>query len=220
MAINEETTEVTETTEVVEETQTQVEETQTQETEQAPESEISRSILDPVDDSDEEGSGKSEPEADTFETSYDDFTLPEGMDMNKPLLEAVLPKLEGLGATQEQAQEFIDATASVVQQQDIENIRQLEAQRVAYGKEIAEHEVLGKDNFKPNQEHMHRALNQHGSEELREVLKATGIDQHPAIFGLLVSVGKNLAEDTLEGDPSTSEDKDPINAMFPTTVGL
>lgn len=218
MSENNETAEVVETE--APDTTVEVEETQTQETVETPEVETSPSILDPVDDSNEEGDAEAEPEADAFESPYEEFVLPEGMDMNKPLLEAVLPKLHALNATQEQAQEFIDATASIVQEQDIENIKQLEAQRVAFGKEIAEHETLGGDNFKPNQVHMHRALNHHATPELVKVLKATGIDHHPAVFGLLVSVGKNLAEDTLEGDPDAKEDSDPINAMFPTTANL
>jgi hypothetical protein len=201
------------TEEVVEPTaEEEVSENPTPETEVVTEAKAPVSIMDSVDDT-------AEGEKDSFVSPYEDFELPDGMDMDKSLLEQALPKLKALNATQEQAQEFVDMQASLVRQQDLNNIKQLEAQRVAYGEELKTHETLGGDNYKPNLAHMHRALTQHGSPELREALVASGIDQHPAIFGLLVSVGKNLAEDTLEGAPrAKGATVSPENAMFPTTV--
>lgn len=135
--------------------------------------------------------------------SYADFTMPEGMEVDKAALEQFLPVARELNLTQEQAQKLID-----IRSQQVE--KQARAQQdswnntltgwVDQGKKDAE---FGGDNYDANVAIAQRALEKIGTPELREALNMSGMGNHPEVIRAFVRVGKLLETDspvTPQGD--------------------
>ena len=130
--------------------------------------------------------------------TYADFTVPEGMEINKPLLDAVQPALKEAGLSQIQAQKLMDAYSG-----------QLQAESKG-DKEI------GGDKFDESIGSAKRAIDKFGTPKLVEVLDQTGLGNHPEFIRLLTRVGKLIAEDDPGGSagPGGSE-KTAAEILYP-----
>lgn len=148
--------------------------------------------------------------------TYADFTMPDGIEVNRALLDAVQPEFKELGLSQIQAQKFIDVYAAQVQvesQASSDSYNQVVKDWVDEAKNDKE---IGGDKFDENVGLAKRAIDKYGTPKLVEVLNQTGLGNHPEFIRLLTRVGKLIAEDDPGGVTApVASDKTPAEIFYP-----
>lgn len=149
-----------------------------------------------ADDAKTEGEGEAKdgesdkPEPITPE-SYGDFTLPEGIAVD----EAIIGDFKGIAAeanlTKDQAQKLVDL-----------RVKQVQAEQAAWQKtqetwvnEVKTDQEIGGENLVQNLSIASKALDQFGTPQLRALLDAYGIGNHPEMVRFVYRVGKGMSED-------------------------
>ena len=132
--------------------------------------------------------------------TYADFTMPEGVEVNQPLLDLATPKFKELGLSQIQAQGLVDMFSGSIQadsQASSDSYNQTVKDWVDEGKKDSE---FGGDKYDENVGIANRGLDKFGTPKLVEVLKQTGLGNHPEFIRLFTRVGKLVKEDDPGGD--------------------
>lgn len=147
---------------------------------------------------------------------YADFTLPEGMEMNQALLDAAQPLFKESGLSQIQAQKFIDMHSAQVQadsKASSDSYNQTVKDWVEEGKNDAEY---GGDKYDENVGLANRAVDKFGTPKLVEVLKQTGLGNHPEFVRLFTRIGKLIKEDDPGGNETPpGSDKTAAEILYP-----
>jgi hypothetical protein len=118
----------------------------------------------------------------------------EGVDVDTGLLEAMQPVMHELGITRRQAQALAAAFEARVKASLDEQAKQ-HTQIIARWAEQARSDPEYSEGFEAAVTVANRALDKLGTPELHEVLKLTGLNNHPAVLKLFWRVGKMLRED-------------------------
>ncbi len=127
--------------------------------------------------------------------SYADFTLPEGVEMNGPALEAFLPVAKDLGLSQEQAQRLIDLEVQRNQNAETEESAAMQQQQAAWNAELQADPVIGGNKWEGSLRLANRALNKFGDPSLTRDIQELGLGSHPGLVRMLVKMGATLSED-------------------------
>lgn len=139
-----------------------------------------------------EGDGKDDGKQESDQPiEYSDFEVPEGMELDKDLLDKATPIFKELGLTQEQAQRLVSLKADEVKAQ----IDAHENQVKQWGEDLKNDKELGGDNFEQNMSIAKKALEHFGTPELAQLLDASGLGNHPDLARFFVKVGKLTLED-------------------------
>jgi hypothetical protein len=162
--------------------------------------------------------------------TYADFTVPEGMAINKEALEAALPVFKKLGLTQDQAQELVnvqtarEATLAKAGQGDYASMRE------GWRKDVlADTSLSAGGKVKPEVlQTIGRAIDGIGDPKLaadfRQVMDTTGVGDNPAFVRTLFKMASQLTEGrpVAAGGPSVHGQTAPgakptsiANAMYP-----
>jgi len=143
--------------------------------------------------------------------AYEEFTLPEGMEINAEVMKTFKELAKGADMTQEVAQGVIDLQVQLAEgQRDA-----LVAQRKVWVEEIKTDKDLGGDNLEANTGLVRNALQHFGSAELKTLLDQTGFGDHPAVFRHFLAVGKAMGEsDVLTGKETHAGETDTASRMF------
>lgn len=166
--------------------------------------------------SDEEGKETGNEADGVAPDTYADFVLPEGVTMDESLLSEVLPMFKEIGATQEQAQKFIDLQAKQVQassQKQVDTFNQLMDDWRGESKNDSE---IGGDAFEKNIKTAQSAINKYGTPELKQLMEDHGVGNHPEMIRFMVKVGRTLSEDVPGATgANSSKPKDRISTLYP-----
>jgi len=142
--------------------------------------------------------------------------MPDGMEVNQPLLDAVLPTFKEVGLSQIQAQQLMDVYSTQVQadsQASSDSYNQTVKDWVDEAKSDKE---IGGEKFDENVGLAKRAIDRYGTPKLVEVLQSTGLGNHPEFIRLLTRVGKLIAEDSPGGGTApTGEDESAADILYP-----
>jgi len=166
----------------------------------------------------EEKKEKSEEESEGAPESYEQFTVPEGAEIDEAVMGEFQTLAKEFDLSQEKAQKFVDLATknaqevadSVVEQQK----KHWEGIREEWVKEVKADKEFGADKFDKSLVQAKRALKRFGDEETIKFLDATGFGDHPGLFRLLVRADRATAEDTIvNGEPSV-EDTSSAAAVF------
>lgn len=162
--------------------------------------------------------------------AYADFTVPEGMTLNKDALEAAVPVFKELGLTQDQAQKLVDiqtkreATLAKASQGDYA------AMRESWRKEVlADTSLSAGGKVKPEVlQTIGRAIDGINDPKLaadfRQVMDTTGVGDNPAFIRTLFRMAQQMTEGrpTQGNGPSVHGQTAPnakpasiANAMYP-----
>lgn len=147
--------------------------------------------------------------------AYEDFKMPEGMELDTVALEAAAPVFKDLNLTQDQAQKLIDLQAASMQKAG-------ETQQEAWTKTVTDWATETKENKEYGGEHLNEnlalaksALDKLGTPELRELVDSTGIGNQLEFAKFCTAVGKAIGEDTvLLGKSSGMDTREPGDIMF------
>lgn len=155
----------------------------------------------------EEAVSKGEDEDDKAEgypeKGYEDFSMPEGMDLDKDALAEVEPFLKDNNMSQAKAQQLVDVYAGLVQKQQEAVVSQWNETQTKWTEESTkaglfegEAQASIKAGFDAYE----------GGTEFQEVLGQYFLDKNPAVRKFLHAVGKSVQDDTDTPTPEGSAD--------------
>jgi len=137
--------------------------------------------------------------ADQVPESYE-LTLPEGSPLDQSALEKTASWARERGLSNEQAQAALEYANDQAQARDA-HLR-AEVERLAYEEwptQLQADPEYGGEKFDQTAEHARRALAKFGTPALSQALKDTGYGNHPELVKTFARIGKELADDRLEG---------------------
>lgn len=147
---------------------------------------------------------------------FAELKLPEGFELNEAVFgdfkaAAAELKLPTLGA-----QKLLDLYVTAKQAETAAWNDQVEGWR----RSVETDPVIGGPNKQATLQAAGRAMARYGTPELRKLLDATGIGNHPDLVRAFARIGGDLAEDTLLTTARGQVEPDPLRAMYPNSPGM
>lgn len=168
-----------------------------------------------VDNSDADSKTDDEEKVGAPDT-YEDFTVPEGMELDAEMVEKFTPIAKELGLTQEGAQKLVDLFNEKVADFGSSQAQNWERVQTEWQTAAKADKEYGGQAFKENVGYAHKALEQFGTPELREALDLTGVGNHPEFIRAFVKIGKAISEDKIRtGSNPAGAPRDQSKVMFP-----
>ena len=153
--------------------------------------------------------------ADGAPAEYADFTVPEGMELDKEAAEAFSPVAKELNLTQEQAQSLVNLQSEQVQKMAKAQEETWAETTTKWREDAKSDKEFGGEAFDENVGKAKHALDEIGTPELRDLLDVTGTGNHPEVIRLLVKVDKLIGEDKIHlGGTSGEGPKDLSKVLY------
>jgi len=148
---------------------------------------------------------------------YEDFNIPEGMELDKNLLEESLPVLKELGLSQEQAQKLVDLQAKYSVTNAERAAKAWKDTIDTWTKETKADKEYGGSNLNTTLSSAKAVIKEFGNDKFVEMLDFTGIGNHPEMVRFLHKISNQMKEDgILHGAAAGGKNKDPAKVMFPS----
>lgn len=199
-------------------TPVQVVENPTESEEIAPPAEIAPKEGAP-DISDKKESGDSlltEPPEATKTLEYGEFSSPEGLTIDQPLLESVTPLFKEFGLDQSQAQKLIDFQFKQNELMQSKNDESFNTLMNTWKEQARNDKDFGGDKFDENVGVARKAIDKFGTPELKELLDSHGVGNHPEVIRFMIKVGHFTSEDVPgSSNPASAETKDRVSLLYP-----
>lgn len=154
-----------------------------------------------------QGDGKPEGEdagqgAEGAPETYEDFTMPEGIEIDKEMLDGFTPIAKELGLSQQNAQKLVslygDRIAAIAQRAQTEQAEAMAAERAAWVEQLKADPDIGGAKFNQSVGLAIKALDRFAGNEFRQLLDETGLSSHPAMVRAFYKIGKAMAEDEIQ----------------------
>lgn len=159
----------------------------------------------PVEDTPTEEVVEDTPTEDTpvEEVVYDDFNLPEGVEIDSETMTSAAELFKEAGLSKEQAQKFVDMQVALNERSNASN----EAVRDGWLESAKSDKEYGGDKFDESVGIAVQAVKKFGNPELEKMLNETGVGNHPEMIRLLKRVGDLTREDNPlnPGNPPAAE---------------
>lgn len=147
---------------------------------------------------------------------YEDFTLPEGMEVDENLLNDALPVFKELNLTQDQAQKLVDLQAKTVQEEVTKQQDAWKDTMKEWGDQTKSDKEFGGTKFDESLVVMKQGIEAFGNAEFKQMLDITGVGNHPEMARFLFKVGQVVKEhNILHGSSNATGDKSSAVIMFP-----
>lgn len=148
---------------------------------------------------------------------YDEFSVPEGMELDKEAIQQFTPLAKELNLSQEDAQKLIDFDIKRRQEDVTASQERWDTLKADWAKSAQSDEEFGGQAFEANVGLAKQALDQFGTPELKEALEVTGTGSHPEIVRFFYRVGKSLKEaDMLQGSAPAKDTRSAAQKIFTT----
>lgn len=170
----------------------------------------------PTDDSQKAGAdGQTGTENKTDEVvvpeSYD-LKMPEGIELDKAAADEFTTIAKELKLDQAAAQKLADIAAKQSQRQVEAHAKLVES----WVEQVKTDKDIGGDKLEENLGIARKALETFGTPELRDVLNASGLGNHPEVIKAFFKAGKAISEDGFVKGAPKGETNDPAKKLFPT----
>lgn len=143
---------------------------------------------------------------------YADFKLPDGMAKDSDEVKALVEEAKAFGLNQDAAQKFIDRELGRTQQQATQVTEAVKF----WAKQSVEDSEFGGEKVKENLAIAERGIEAFGTPALRQLLKTTGLGNHPEIIRAFWKAGKTVMEDTPVSDGKAPKgDMSIASRMYP-----
>lgn len=145
------------------------------------------------------------------------LTMPEGMEVDQPLLDALGPVMSELKLSNGHAQMLVDKYIEA-QTADAEKRQQEWAQTIQdWGKQAKEDPEIGGAKWDATAASALSVVKRFGTPELTQYLEASGAGNHPEVIRLMAKVGAMIGEDTpaISDNPGAKADEDPASRLYP-----
>lgn len=137
-----------------------------------------------------------EEEATGAPDAYADFELSE----NQSVSDAFVEYAKGQNWTQEQAQSALERDATnekaTVEAREAQQTEEMKAVKQGWLDEVMADKEIGGDNHNEVMAGAKQVLEQFGSESLNDLLKQTGLGNHPEVIRLFHNIRSTVSEDT------------------------
>lgn len=146
------------------------------------------------------------------------LTMPEGVELDGELAEALGPEFKELGLTNAQAQKLVDKYIAIQQaraDKQSEGFAQIVEGWAATAKKDPE---IGGDKWDASVQAAQRAVNRLGTPALKEYLNASGGGNHPELIRFMAKAGAMIAEDNPAsgGAGGAGKPADAAYTLFPS----
>lgn len=148
--------------------------------------------------------------------TYEEFTIPEGMQHDETVLAEATDIFKEIGLTQKQAQTLVDFDMKSKQDLYQKSLDAWSETMDGWKKEAANDKEFGGTSFEANVALAKKGRDAFGSEDFIQMLDVTGVGNHPEMIRFLVKLGKVVSEDNiLQGTSSINKEKPAEQIMFP-----
>lgn len=169
--------------------------------------------------------------ADGAPEAYVDFTMPEGIEVDKGTVEKFGVLAKELNLSQEKAQKLVDLQTGLMKAQAEEQVKAWETTLETWKKQGEDDKEIGGASYEANKALANSVIAKFGLSNITvdgkttqsikpvvEALAITGAANHPEILRFLVNVGKAIGEDKLRTDRASTpaEPKTLAQRMFGT----
>lgn len=127
--------------------------------------------------------------------AYTDFTLADGVEMDADTLDSFKGLAKELNISQESAQKLIDLQSALVTKQVEDMQAAVVKQSQDWASQIYNDPELGGANFEKNAESAVKVIQAFGDPQLSELLNASGLGNHPALFKFCHRISGAISED-------------------------
>lgn len=142
--------------------------------------------------------------------SYD-LQMPDGIELDKASADEFTTIAKELKLDQAAAQKLADIAAKQAQRQVEAHTRLVES----WVESVKADKDIGGDKLEENLGIARKALDTFGTPELRDVLNASGLGNHPEVIKAFVKAGKAISEDKFVAGAPKGNDTDPARKLFP-----
>jgi hypothetical protein len=145
-----------------------------------------------------------------------DFTVPEGMEVNKPMMDEFTEIAKELKLAPEVGQKLVDLQTKAEQERvDTQNKAWTDLQTSWMDATKSDKEYGGAE-LNDNMAIARKTLDTFGTPELKEMLDFTGAGNNPEIVRLFYRIGKAISDDNLVmSGKNVAAEKDQASIMFP-----
>lgn len=145
------------------------------------------------------------------------LTMPEGVQVDQELLDAVGSDFKELGLSHRQAQKIADKFIEVNTKRAEKQSEQFAEIITKWGEEAKKDKEIGGDKWDGTVKDAKRAINTLGTPELKKYLEVTGGGNHPEIIRLFAKVGSMIKEDSPAngGAEGAGKPADPAHVLYP-----
>ncbi len=158
-----------------------------------------------------EGAPQDKAQESAVPEAYAEFTVPEGVQLDPTMVTEFQATAKDLKLSQAQAQKLVDLQSKAVKAQ----VEQIATIRTGWQAAAKADKELGGATYDANLAVALKGIEAHGTPELQEFLRATGVSQHPEMIRLFYRLGKLVAED----DGAGSGGRGTANAGGRKTLG-
>jgi len=143
---------------------------------------------------------------------YADFTMPEGVAIDKAVMEKATTEFKSLGLSQENAQKLVTLQAEYAKANNAAILESFNKQ-VAGWKE--ESQKLFGNEYEKEFGIAAKAVERFGSPALKEILNSTGLGNNPEWVTFCNKIGKAISEDQPNDGIKVGEAKSDAEALYP-----
>jgi hypothetical protein len=145
-----------------------------------------------------------------------EFTLPDGIELDKDLAEFASPKLKEAGVTRDQANKLAAIISEARTNETKKAFEAWDATQTKWQGDVKADKEIGGDKFDASIAAASKAINKFGTPELKEYLKASGGGNHPELIRFISRVGNAFSDDKPIGSGNAaSESKTLANVLYP-----
>lgn len=127
--------------------------------------------------------------------TYEDFTLPEGMEMDTDVLGEFKNLAKELNIPQAKAQQLIDFQTQLATKQAEQYQAAVAKQSQDWAAAIKNDPDVGGENYDKSVASAVKVINAFGDPSLKELLNTSGLGNHPALFKFCHRISGAIAED-------------------------
>ena len=133
-----------------------------------------------------------------------EIKIPDGMEVDKAMLEEATPMFKELGLSQEKAQKVIDFYSTKVLPAFVKRSADTwNAQKESWAAEVKKDPEIGGTKFDASVKSAQRVLNTLGTDALKKVFDEYGLGNHPEFVRVFARMATHLKEDTIETGDKT-----------------
>lgn len=147
--------------------------------------------------------------------AYEDFSVPEGVELDAEVLGEFKAVAKELNLPQDAAQKVTDLGVKLAQKWAAESQEATSAMLADWKVQAENDKEFGGDALPANLSVAKKALDQFGSPALSELLNVHRLGDNPEVIRFMVRVGKAISEDTFVGGGHTTPPQNAAKTLFP-----
>ncbi len=136
-----------------------------------------------------------------------DFKFDEGKTVDAGILDVYSEVAKELNLTQDAAQKMLSKLAPVIEGKQLERI---ESVKNEWTKASVSDKEFGGDKLAENLRVAEKALSEFGTDQLRALLKDSGLGNNPEVIRFMYRAGKAISEDSFVGGNKGQKNKGPM----------